>query len=215
MDPTHFSAIRYHYQRTTEFLLDDKALGTFPEISNKDLQDFQEIYGESAFVCRYLHCVFSTDGFESPSQRAKHESQHQRRFRCAHSSCFSFSTGFITRNLLNKHNERYHPAIVEGPSLAESLALPPRAPQSMTVDMTSQHQLMPQQQKGMNQMAWAQFQAMRGNPMRPVNLPKHLQQQQQQAEHSLLQQQAQQKVRNSLRSYTSVLGRSASTLRLG
>jgi hypothetical protein len=129
MDPTVFSAIRYHYQRTTEFLLDDKALVTFPEISNKDLQGFREIYGGSAFVCRYLHCVFSTDGFESTSQRAKHESQHQRRFRCAYSSCFSFSTGFVTRNLLNKHNERYHPAIVEGPSLAASLALPPREKQ--------------------------------------------------------------------------------------
>jgi hypothetical protein len=146
MDLTHFSAIRYHYQRTTEFLLDDKALMTFPEISDKDLQDFREIYGGSAFVCRYLHCVFSTDGFESPSQRTKHESQHQRRFRCAYSSCFSFSTGCVTRNLLNKHNERYHPAIMEGPSLAESLALPQRTPQSMTAGMNPQQPLMLQQQ---------------------------------------------------------------------
>jgi hypothetical protein len=70
-------------------------------------------------------------------------------------------------------------------------------------------------QNGMNQMTQAQFQAMRGNPMRPVNLPQHLQQQQQQAEHSLQQQQAQQQVRNSLRSYIQNLGRSASTLRSG
>jgi hypothetical protein len=213
MDPTHFSAIRYHYQRTTEFLLDDKALVTFPEISNKDFQDFREIYGGSAFVCRYLHCVFSTDGFESPSQRAKHESQHQRRFRCAYSFCFSFSTGFVARNLLNKHNEKYHPAIVEGPSLAESLALPQRAPQSMTTGMNPQQRLMSPQQNGMNQMAQAQFQAMRGNPKGPVKLPQHLQAQQQ-AEYNLQQKQAQQ-VRNSLRSYSSILGRSASTLRLG
>ncbi len=47
---------------------------------------------------------------------------------------------------------------------------------------------------GMNQMTQAQFHAIRGNPMaRPVNLPQHLQAQQQQvAEHSLQQQQAQQ-----------------------
>jgi DNA-binding NtrC family response regulator len=71
-------------------------------------------------------------------------------------------------------------------------------------------------QSGMNQMTQAQFQAMRGNPMRPVNLPQHLQQAQQQAEHSLQQQQAaQQQVRNSLRSYTPIIGRSASTLRSG
>ncbi|KAK0100768.1 hypothetical protein ONS95_007217 [Cadophora gregata] len=47
---------------------------------------------------------------------------------------------------------------------------------------------------GMNQMTQAQFHAMRGNPMaRPVNLPQHLQAQQQQvAENSLQQQQQQQ-----------------------
>jgi hypothetical protein len=71
-------------------------------------------------------------------------------------------------------------------------------------------------QNGMNQMTQAQFQAMRGNQMRPVNLPQHLQQQQQQAEHTLQQQQqAQQQVRISLRSYNPNLGRSASSLRSG
>jgi hypothetical protein len=127
MDPTHFSTIRYHYQHTTESLLDNTALVMFPEINSKDLQAFRETYGSSAFVCRYLHCAFSTDGFDSSSQRAKHESQHQRLFRCAYSSCVYFPSGFVTRNLLNKHNELYHSAIVEGPGLAESLAPPPPA----------------------------------------------------------------------------------------
>lgn len=46
---------------------------------------------------------------------------------------------------------------------------------------------------GLPTMTTAQFQAMRGQtaPMRPVNLPQHLQAQQQQAEHSLQQQQQQ------------------------
>jgi hypothetical protein len=95
---------------------------TFPEISEKDLQVFRDTYGLSAFVCRYLHCAFSSDGFDSFAKRAKHESQHQRKFRCGHSSCVYFTSGFATRNLLNKHNEKYHPAITEGPSLVESLA---------------------------------------------------------------------------------------------
>jgi hypothetical protein len=95
---------------------------TFPEISEKDLQGFRDTYGVSAFVCRYLHCAFSSDGFESLAKRAKHESQHQRKFRCAHPSCVYFTYGFATRSLLNTHNEKYHPAIAEGPSLAESLA---------------------------------------------------------------------------------------------
>ncbi|KAM3064939.1 hypothetical protein ACMFMF_011556 [Clarireedia jacksonii] len=121
-DPTYFSIARHHYQQTTESLLDERAMATFPEISKKDLQVFRDTYGSCAFVCRYLHCVFSSDGFDSFSNRTKHESQHQRKFPCAHPSCVYFTSGFITRNLLNKHNEKYHAAITEGPSLAESLA---------------------------------------------------------------------------------------------
>jgi hypothetical protein len=111
---------------------------TFPDINNKDLQAFRETYGASAFVCRYLHCVFSTDGFESSSQRAKHESQHQRKFRCAHASCVYFSTGFVNRNLLNRHNERYHQATVGGPSLAESLSLHQQMTQAQQAPMYQQ-----------------------------------------------------------------------------
>jgi hypothetical protein len=125
MDPTHFGAVRHYYQHAAELLLDGMAEVTYPEINEKDLRSFRETYGASAYVCRFLHCVFSSDGFESSSQRARHESQHQRRFRCAHSSCVHFARGFVSRNLLNKHNENYHPLIVEGPSLAESLAPPP------------------------------------------------------------------------------------------
>ncbi|PQE25152.1 hypothetical protein CJF31_00006017 [Rutstroemia sp. NJR-2017a BVV2] len=130
VDPTYFSTTRQHYQQTTESLLDERALVTFPEISKKELQVFRDTYGVSAFVCRYLHCAFSSDGFDSFAKRAKHESQHQRQFRCAHPSCVSFASGFVTRNQLNKHNEKYHPAITEGPSLVESLA--PLLPEPMT-----------------------------------------------------------------------------------
>ncbi|PMD47183.1 hypothetical protein L207DRAFT_448755, partial [Hyaloscypha variabilis F] len=125
MDPTHFSAVRHYYQHAAELLLDGTAEVTYPEINKKDIQSFRETYGASAYVCRFLHCVFSSDGFESFSQRARHESQHQRHFRCAHPSCVHFARGFVSRHLLNKHNENYHPILVEGPSLAESLAAPP------------------------------------------------------------------------------------------
>ncbi|RFU24008.1 hypothetical protein B7463_g12335, partial [Scytalidium lignicola] len=50
MDPTHFSSIRYHYQQTTESLLNDNALVNFPEINEKDHQAFRDKYGASAFV---------------------------------------------------------------------------------------------------------------------------------------------------------------------
>jgi hypothetical protein len=103
---------------------------TYPNIDKKDLQAFRDTYGTSAYIYRFLHCVFSSDGFESSSRRAKHESQHQQRFRYAHSTCVHFARGFISRNLLNKHNENYHSVIVEGPSLAESLAPAPAIFQS-------------------------------------------------------------------------------------
>jgi hypothetical protein len=149
MDPTHFSTVRHYYQQTAECLLDDKTKATYPEINKKDLQAFRDTYGASAYVCRFLHCVFSTDGFVSSSQRVKHESQHQRRFHYAHSSCVYFARGFVSRNLLNKHNENYHPTIAKGPSLAESLApysyghgqisgapsLPPSLPQPTRTDI--------------------------------------------------------------------------------
>ncbi|PQE30167.1 hypothetical protein CJF32_00003620 [Rutstroemia sp. NJR-2017a WRK4] len=141
IDPTYFSTVRHHYQQTTEALLDEKALATFPEISENELQVFRDTYGVSAFVCRYLHCAFSSDGFDSSSKRAKHESQHQRQFRCAHSSCFSFAPGFVTRNQLNKHNERYHPVVNEGPSLVESLAPLLPAGEPTTPFIESQHYL--------------------------------------------------------------------------
>ncbi len=153
MDPTHFSAVRHHYQQTAESLLDDRAVVTFPEINKKDLQAFRDTYGASAFVCRYLHCVFSTDGFESSSHRAKHESQHQRRYCCAHSSCVYFTTGFATGNLLKRHNEKYHPAIAKGPSLADIIAPPSGANNHALPDYQMQQKLLDQQTRERLMMA--------------------------------------------------------------
>jgi hypothetical protein len=129
MDSTQFSTLRYHHQQTTESLLDESAPAMFPEISKKAIDDFRDIYGPSAYVCRYMHCIFSKDGFDSSSKRATHEMQHQRRFRCVYSSCIYFASGFTTRNALARHNTTYHLAMAEGPSLAEIIAPPHHAPE--------------------------------------------------------------------------------------
>jgi hypothetical protein len=117
--------------------LDLQAGVAFPSIAKHDLQTFRETYGASGFVCRYLHCVFSTDGFDSAAQRAKHESQHERRYRCAYSSCVYFTPGFTSCNLLKKHNEKWHPVIAEGPTLAESIGAPLSAIISVTAPQNS------------------------------------------------------------------------------
>ncbi|CAG8975822.1 hypothetical protein HYALB_00009402 [Hymenoscyphus albidus] len=120
-DPTHFSAARQSYQRTTESLLRDDALVLFPTIEFKHLEAFRDTYGSTAFVCRYPGCNSNTDGFETSGQRAQHESKHQRRLRCGFRTCFSFTTGFATRGLLKGHNDKWHSAVVDGLSLAQSL----------------------------------------------------------------------------------------------
>jgi hypothetical protein len=93
----------------------------FPGLDRKHLQLFREMYGASAFVCRYLHCALSTDGFDSSVQRERHESQHRRRFRCSHSSCTYFMIGFASKPLLNRHNDKWHPLVANGTSLADTI----------------------------------------------------------------------------------------------
>ncbi|TGO32628.1 hypothetical protein BHYA_0301g00120 [Botrytis hyacinthi] len=124
MDPTHFSAIGHHFQRTIESLLGTNSPTAFPNIKQMDIEVLRETYGASVFICRYVNCVRNVDGFETSSQRDKHESHHQRRYQCAHLSCAYFTIGFVTRALLNKHNKKYHSLATneELPSLAKILA---------------------------------------------------------------------------------------------
>ena len=145
-DPTHFSTIRYQYLTACESLLENRNLERFPEINQKDLDNFRSGCSQSTFVCRYIHCVFSTDGFESASRREKHESQHQRRFRCAYFNCFSFELGFGSRSQLKKHNEQYHPIAVQGPRLTDDLANHPTKLSAPVAHETAGYQPLLQQQ---------------------------------------------------------------------
>jgi hypothetical protein len=120
-DPTHFSATRHYYQVMLECLLSAEGTGSFPGIDENQLRNFRDTYGASAFVCRYLHCSKSTDGFDSLRQRDAHEASHQRKYRCAHLSCAYFHTGFATRNALNKHNDKYHDTVSERGTLAQAI----------------------------------------------------------------------------------------------
>ncbi|KAH6714004.1 hypothetical protein BKA61DRAFT_428897, partial [Leptodontidium sp. MPI-SDFR-AT-0119] len=107
-DPTYLSNARHSYQETVEALLSPRAADYFPDLDSGPLDNFVGIYGPAAYVCRYIHCSKATDGFDTFKQRDAHEAAHQRKFRCADSSCASFATGFTTRNALNRHNEKWH-----------------------------------------------------------------------------------------------------------
>ncbi|KAH6703303.1 hypothetical protein BKA61DRAFT_636254 [Leptodontidium sp. MPI-SDFR-AT-0119] len=112
-DPTYFSDTRHTYQETVEALLSPRAPDLFPSLDRRALDNFANIYGPAAYVCRYIHCSKATDGFDSKAKRDAHEAAHQRKFRCDDASCASFATGFTTRNALSRHNEKWHRVVTE------------------------------------------------------------------------------------------------------
>jgi len=123
-DPTFFSLVHYQYQMTLEWLLSHEARQAVLNIDARKLKSFVDLYGVSAFVCRYSHCAKATDGFSSARQRDLHEANHQRKFRCAYRSCVNFASGFATRGALNKHNDKYHRSVeqqLEQPSLSDHI----------------------------------------------------------------------------------------------
>ncbi|KAH6692826.1 hypothetical protein BKA61DRAFT_714437, partial [Leptodontidium sp. MPI-SDFR-AT-0119] len=122
-DPTYFSEARHVYQETVEMLLSSQAIDSFPGLDTRALHNFTQVFGPAAYVCRYIHCSKSTDGFDTLKKRDAHEVAHQRKFRCADPSCASFALGFTTRNALRRHNEKWHCVVTEFTKL-----LQPRKP---------------------------------------------------------------------------------------
>jgi len=122
-DPFYFSAIRHYYQSTLESLLDPQAPISFPAISLNTLKVFAEIYGHSAFNCRYQHCSRATEGFQTSKQRDSHEATHRRKLRCQYPSCVDFSTGFTTPSALKRHNKKYHTTIDDEISLSTAISV--------------------------------------------------------------------------------------------
>ncbi|KAH7355162.1 hypothetical protein BKA65DRAFT_581895 [Rhexocercosporidium sp. MPI-PUGE-AT-0058] len=116
-DPSWFSAACHYYQAALEVLLDPD----FSKYPTQGLQSFRDMYRDSAFACRYLHCSRATDGFDSLQQRQKHESKHQRVYRCDITTCMDFKKGFATRGQLGKHANTYHARLVGETTLADAV----------------------------------------------------------------------------------------------
>jgi hypothetical protein len=86
-----------------------------------DLQKFRDIYGTTAYTCRYRYCIRANAGFDSLQERDKHEAQHRREYCCDIPTCMDFEKGFATRALLTKHNRKWHSQIEDGMSLVEEI----------------------------------------------------------------------------------------------
>ena len=82
-------------------------------ISPQELENFKEIYLDSAFICRYRKCSRYSNGFKSLRERDDHEKLHNNPLRCSDISCSFFERGFATKSGLSKHNRKYHPALEE------------------------------------------------------------------------------------------------------
>jgi hypothetical protein len=111
------------YQVTLEDLLTGSAVKVPSWVDPNQFRFFKEKFGPSAFMCRYTHCSRAAEGFDSMKKRDDHEAAHQRKYRCCHTSCVSYSTGFAMKNALSRHNEKYHPAVVPNISLSEGIVL--------------------------------------------------------------------------------------------
>lgn len=90
----------------------------FPNMCTEDLERFRDLYGVSAFVCRYHSCRRSSDGFNSIQERNKHEKIHEVKFRCEDPRCFLSPSGFATVQALSRHNEQWHPTSADSVSLS-------------------------------------------------------------------------------------------------
>jgi hypothetical protein len=114
---------RQLYQLTLEALLAHDTSQTLLWIDANQLEVFKATYGPSAYICRYMKCSRATHGFDTPMRRDEHEAAHQRKYRCTYPSCVYFSSGFATKNSLNRHNEAYHSTILKNASLSEGIVL--------------------------------------------------------------------------------------------
>src|SRR5258708_2093611 len=82
-DPTVLSEIRQRYQGIFECLLDSSSSTNWSGVSEQLANRFKETYANSAFVCHYHQCPRALDGFTSAKERDKHETIHNKRFKCA------------------------------------------------------------------------------------------------------------------------------------
>lgn len=65
-------------------------------------------YGARPFKCRFIHCSFRHQGFETQSERRSHERHHDRPWKCGVPTCEYAGGGFLSRKMRDDHLDRYH-----------------------------------------------------------------------------------------------------------
>lgn len=116
-DPTWISVAYRNFQKEYESLLGDAYTLDYHEmitkyhqmtVTSEDIQNFKTRHGKSAYLCRWTGCVWASAGFQTNTEREKHEITHKQQFLCSEPSCDFASNGFASRQALRKHNLKYH-----------------------------------------------------------------------------------------------------------
>lgn len=103
-----FSRVRHRYQDITTHFLEGPSSSISSAINSTAIQTFKEIYGASAFHCRYHNCPQTLRSFACRREREEHERCHAQRLKCLDSKCALYAAGFKTVSSLKSHNAKYH-----------------------------------------------------------------------------------------------------------
>lgn len=77
--------------------------------TSDNVHKFKIRHSKSAFLCRWSDCIWASAGFQSISEREKHEIiMHIQRFRCSDPNCEFAQNGFSSRHALKQHALKYH-----------------------------------------------------------------------------------------------------------
>jgi hypothetical protein len=80
-------------------------------LGDRDKTVYLSLNGPFRPKCSRRACVHFNTGFESEEELLLHTSWHEMAYKCTHTGCYAWGTGFRTNALLQGHLKRAHPAV--------------------------------------------------------------------------------------------------------
>ena len=105
-DPSYLPQIEVQVSRVIQDILSMSETNMPARIITDGLRRFKALYQSFGIPCRYSTCRFRETIFHSESDRDRHESTHNRSYKCP--DCDFSARGFATQSSLHQHQEKYH-----------------------------------------------------------------------------------------------------------
>ncbi|KIW15876.1 hypothetical protein PV08_05926 [Exophiala spinifera] len=106
-DPTVMSLGLRNFQLFLETMIEDCEKSSHAQECH--CEKLKNMYGASIFRCKWPLCLSNSTGFNSSSEKKRHEqSAHRGRFICSEASCQYHYFGFSSSNQLAKHKSAVH-----------------------------------------------------------------------------------------------------------